>query len=893
MQPPSDHPRGTPAPGCVGAAFAAPVHRRGRPSASSGQALCHIAAPWRRLAAAVIDTIILLLWNAVAFILAVGVAPDRAWAFNLPAFAMLSALAYLGIGWAVWGMTIGKWMLGIRVVAAAGGKLSPWRALARVPAFLVASAPLKIGLAAILWDERRRGWHDHLAGTMVIRTTASATREDGMVAHSDVAQPPHLTTGGQASAVNGRLWARGAVIVMAMLAAYAVVAVAVTMPLACNFSTHIPGADIEGLNQDGYVFLWDFWWVRTALTTPGLHLMSTQYLFWPQVVSLRYHTLLLLHSGAAGLLQSALSLIQTYNLLLLLSLAACAWGAFLLCRYLTANTAAAAVAGLAFGFCPYLTTHALAHHNLIAAEWLAPLAYCALRGLREARARYVIGAAASWALVGLCEWYYFLYAGLLLIILALCDIAARPRAWAKTLAAASAMMVITGVALSPLLGPMLSEWRQAPYMRQPLARPAALGAQPGLYLTPAFTNPLMGDTGAAVLRAYNYSRAEATLYVGIVVIALAAMGAIYHRRQLAPWIAGAVFFLLLALGPYLRLGDRTLFNALALLMLGGPPGNAFDLPVSAGLSSRLAMALVGGGDLLAAQVKVPLPYLWLWEYARITGLAAVPTRAVLPAMLCLVVLAAAGLTVITQGLTRKWQWLIAGLAAVLVLFEFAPVPYPLRELRVPRFYRSLARGGSDFAVAEVPLRGDYAVYMYYQTVHHKPILAGLVSRQPHDALDFVRRNALLRQLQPLPQRLPGAPVLRLTYEVAQVGNLRHRCSLSELRAQYGPALAQMQRNRVRLIVVHPDLLTPTDNRAVERVLHQALGLAPRPMADGIIVYPLRADHLAQRVYPELVEGPPGCVRRREQGHGEGLAGGKPWTKRSPSTISGKRLASSA
>jgi len=67
------------------------------------------------------------------------------------------------------GRTLGKWALGIRVIAADGSKLCWPRAVGRVPAFLVASAPLKFGFLAILWDERRRGWYDHLAGTMVVR----------------------------------------------------------------------------------------------------------------------------------------------------------------------------------------------------------------------------------------------------------------------------------------------------------------------------------------------------------------------------------------------------------------------------------------------------------------------------------------------------------------------------------------------------------------------------------------------------------------------------------------------------------------------------------------------------------------------------------------------------
>ena len=815
---------------------------------------------WRRLAASVLDTFVLLLVNALIFLLVNAFVPDLAPRIPLPLIGMVIAVAYLAIGWGVWGMTLGKWALGIRVLTSDGHKLSWARALARVGAFLVASAPLKLGLAAILWDERRRGWHDHLAGTIVVTASdgAGSPRPHHLSPRSRASADDSTAEPASASQPQPRSSPRCRLIAVLMLLVYLLVAIGFTMPLALNFSTHVPGAQVEGLEQDGYMFLWDYWWVRTALTHPGAHVMSTRYLFWPQDVSLRYHTLVLLHSSTAALLQIALSLIQSYNLLLLLSLAACAWGAFLLCRYITGSVAAAAVAGLAFGFCPYMTTHALAHQNLIAAEWLAPLSYCALRGLRERRARYVLGAGVSWALVGLCEWYYFLYGAMLLAVLVAVEIAARPRRWPGAVAVTAGALILGAGLLSPLLVPMLAERAHGAYMQQPLARGAALSGQPELYLTPAFTHPLFGNSAAATLHSLGVSRAEGTIYLGFVVIALALAGLAYRRRQLVPWTAGAVFFLLLALGPYLHIAGRSQFNALGLLLLGGPPGNGFDLPGSAALSSRLAMQMVGGGSFLSAQEPIPLPYLWLWKYVSITRLAAVPTRASLPGMLCLAVMAATGLVAVLNTLKARWRPFAVGLAVIAILFEFIPAPYPMRDLRVPRFYRELARQPGRFAVAEVPLFGDYMVYMYYQTVHHKPILAGHVSRLPPHALDFVRGNALLRELQPERTAPAGAPVLYLTR--ADVLSQ----SLPELRAAYGPALKRAQKAGVNVIVAHSQMMTPADIRALQRVLHDALGLLPVQDGDGIIAYMLPgAPAVGAARTEETAVRPSGLPRRDE------------------------------
>ena len=290
-----------------------------------------LASPWRRLAAYLLDTLVLLLWNALVFLVAIALAPEFAERAPLPFIAVVSALAYLWVGWALYGMTLGKWALGIRVIAADGRRLSWLRALARVPAFLAASAPLKIGFLAVLWDRRRQGWHDHLAGTLVVAAGSRAARADGAAQHvsTPAAEGEPAPAGGAPPSWPGRpptsSSGRSRFIAAAMLAVYLVVAVGLTLPLALNFSTHIPGAQVEGLEQDAYVFLWDYWWVRKAARDPALEVMSTRYLFWPQEISLRYQTMVLLHSAAAALLQNLLSLIQAYNLLLLLSLAASAW----------------------------------------------------------------------------------------------------------------------------------------------------------------------------------------------------------------------------------------------------------------------------------------------------------------------------------------------------------------------------------------------------------------------------------------------------------------------------------------------------------------------------------------------------------------------------------------
>lgn len=66
------------------------------------------------------------------------------------------------------GKTIGKWLLGLRVVGPDQSAVTYSRAFLRW-LVMVAFAPLGLGFLWVLWDSEKRGWHDYLARTRVIR----------------------------------------------------------------------------------------------------------------------------------------------------------------------------------------------------------------------------------------------------------------------------------------------------------------------------------------------------------------------------------------------------------------------------------------------------------------------------------------------------------------------------------------------------------------------------------------------------------------------------------------------------------------------------------------------------------------------------------------------------
>lgn len=88
---------------------------------------------------------------------------------------VLWSIGYFTMFWSSTGQTPGNRLMEIRVVKADdGGVLSARRALLRFAALVLAALPLFAGFLPILVNDRRRGLHDALAGTVVVDAPRAA-----------------------------------------------------------------------------------------------------------------------------------------------------------------------------------------------------------------------------------------------------------------------------------------------------------------------------------------------------------------------------------------------------------------------------------------------------------------------------------------------------------------------------------------------------------------------------------------------------------------------------------------------------------------------------------------------------------------------------------------------
>ena len=129
---------------------------------------------WRRAVALLLDYVFLVLMTGVAGGLVAAMWGEsgrnpRVADAALTAFRWFLPPLYVVLFHWLWGQTMGKIVVGARVVTLDGGALSLSRALGRALAWGVAVLPLGLGLALAALRRDRRGLHDLIAGTRVDR----------------------------------------------------------------------------------------------------------------------------------------------------------------------------------------------------------------------------------------------------------------------------------------------------------------------------------------------------------------------------------------------------------------------------------------------------------------------------------------------------------------------------------------------------------------------------------------------------------------------------------------------------------------------------------------------------------------------------------------------------
>lgn len=121
---------------------------------------------WLRFAGALIDGILI---SIVTLPLQLAVDPALYYAIALP----LGIAYYTLLEGGARGQTVGKMAVGIRVYdLAGGGSIGYGRAFIRYIGRYVSAIVFLLGYFWMLWDKEKQTWHDKLAGSVVVPTSA-------------------------------------------------------------------------------------------------------------------------------------------------------------------------------------------------------------------------------------------------------------------------------------------------------------------------------------------------------------------------------------------------------------------------------------------------------------------------------------------------------------------------------------------------------------------------------------------------------------------------------------------------------------------------------------------------------------------------------------------------
>ena len=80
----------------------------------------------------------------------------------------LVACVYWIFGWTFIGGTVGKIVMGLRVVGPGGARLGFWRSLRRVIGYFISAFSLGLGFFWVIVNKEHHSWADKLAGSSVV-----------------------------------------------------------------------------------------------------------------------------------------------------------------------------------------------------------------------------------------------------------------------------------------------------------------------------------------------------------------------------------------------------------------------------------------------------------------------------------------------------------------------------------------------------------------------------------------------------------------------------------------------------------------------------------------------------------------------------------------------------
>ncbi|MFH2003109.1 MAG: hypothetical protein ABIK28_25815 [Planctomycetota bacterium] len=452
---------------------------------------------------------------------------------------------------------------------------------------------------------------------------------------------------------------------------FAVAAVVLTWPLAWS-----PGLSLS-VRDDYYLSLWNIWWFKVSLFGTGFMdsgsaLYWTDYLHYPLGVSLTRNVISPVNAFTGAIASGVLDLHTAAEWLHLIHFALGGGFCFLFVRSVTGSSRGAVLAGFFYAYSPF-SFYYLPQMNVSTMEFLPLAAFFLVRTYRGGGVGNYLGIAASAALIAAGSLYYLIYIALLGLLLMICGKGVEPDVGfavggRRLLKAAFMALCAVLLVVWPLLSESLSSGmdnRNFDLVEHQVNR----------------SNDLLGFLWVGgperVILAWP-------VLLGYSSLLLILAGLRLKWKQLF-WIAAALFFLVLSLGPVLHVG---------------------------GSSTGVPLPYAGFSE---------IPILWMLRK---------PDRFVVMVLLC----AGVSLGWSFKNLEVRWastraRNLLVWFCGLILVAERMAIPLATFDDPMPACLQELARDKGIHSLVDIPHMGGHASDArsnYLQTVHEKKIPQGYV-----------------------------------------------------------------------------------------------------------------------------------------------------------------------
>jgi hypothetical protein len=595
---------------------------------------------------------------------------------------------------------------------------------------------------------------------------------------------------------------------------YACVAVAFSWPLPMHLSTALPGP----VGGDTGVYVWNLWVFRHSIVAHReMPFFTMEILALAGSLPLTLQNYTTLANVIAFPWLPLLGTVATFNLLVISSGVLAAYAMFVCARRLTGDTAASWVAGLAFGFSPYMSARAMEHFSLVQT---APLPIFVML-FERLHFRPTVGVAAAAgitvACAFLCDPYYAVYClliGAFAVAYSAVLIQRGPQAFRPyrgALAVDVALVCLAGLIAGMLIGggrriDIFTVRISMTRLYTPVLLFTVL-ALARIWLVMrhrvSWVFPTMLPSGRTLAVAGG---ACAVLLSPVLSALLGAASESQWSRPTVLWRSSPpgldllAFFVPNPLHPWFG----HYFAGAARQMPGGFVENIASIPwtliavlVAAAACARTALprywlaftafaALLALGPFIRiAGVMTYVPTPWtLLRYVPVVGAARMPSRMTALVMLGLALLLAFALRELRERMRRsptpgRRAGAFTALVAGALMFEMLPAPRTLHTAEVPSVNRIIAADPRPVRVLNLPfgLRDGLSSHgnasaagQYFQTVHEKQLLGGYVSRLPRRKVQQYRRLGVTRVLIDLSEGRP-VPWWRTEAAIAQAHEL--------------------------------------------------------------------------------------------------------------------------